>query len=249
MGTVTDPAKRKPDMHDLELTAITRLSDHALEVQARLLPPVTPAEEPWTFRPGQWVYLIDSQGFREDRRAYSLASSPAMAALEFGIEIVPKGLFSPRVLRWQVGDRFSFRGPYGTFQLPAQPDKPIAFLGFNSGIVPLVSMLRTRLIEAGDAVLPYSCVYLRTGPEFALFEGVLAELAAAHPNFRYQPIDTGSLEADQWPDAAVDEVLATAAQSGAWCYAAGLGKFIGRVQARAQAAGVAAAMCMTERYD
>ena len=252
MAVVADRTKRKANMHDIELTSRTDISPHAVILRARLMPAKSDGpEEPFSFKPGQWVYLIDSEGFRDDKRAYSLSSTPAMDELEFGIELVPNGLFSARVRRWQVGDHFTIRGPFGTFQLNQPVDYHWLGLSFNAGIVPLVSMIRARLIDAGDTRQRYGLCFGYTDAEYLMYDTELRALAQTHPNFSYEAIAAGSLD----PRDLATERLAKQIEwmachdGGCRAYLAGVGAFIDHVQPLVESAGIGRERILVERYD
>ena len=75
-------------------------------------------------------------------RTYSIASSPSdPELLEFGIQLLPTGIFSPRLAGCSAGDHLEIRGPLGQAFLwaPEHGDTLVLF-GAGAGITPLTSM-------------------------------------------------------------------------------------------------------------
>jgi len=98
------------------------------------------SEEPMSFLPGQYVN-IKVPG-TEKSRSYSFSSPPGKKELTFLIRDVPDGLMSAYMRdKAQVGEKFSFDGPYGTFYL--RPTiRPILMLAGGTGLAPFLSMLQ-----------------------------------------------------------------------------------------------------------
>ena len=119
--------------YEAELTKLSR--DSATTVVFSLQ-----AKEPMNFLPGQYVN-IKVPG-TEQSRSYSFSSAPGHADLDFLIRDVPNGLMSAYMReKAEVGECFSFEGPYGTFYL--RPTiRPILMLAGGTGLAPFLSMLR-----------------------------------------------------------------------------------------------------------
>lgn len=86
------------------------------------------------------------------QRSFSLASPEGKSGpIEITVQLVPDGEVSPFLLEeLRIGDRIELRGPIGGyFTWSAFTGRPLMLIGGGSGIVPLMSMLRTRR-DAGD---------------------------------------------------------------------------------------------------
>jgi ferredoxin-NADP reductase len=95
------------------------------------------------------------------QRSYSLASpAGAATAIEITAQRVPDGEVSPFLLEeLRVGDQIELRGPIGGYFTWSPPSpRPLMLVAGGSGVVPLMSMLRTRRIAGhqGEARLLYS---------------------------------------------------------------------------------------------
>jgi ferredoxin-NADP reductase len=80
-------------------------------------------------------------------RSYSIASAPSSAGrVELTVERLPSGEVSPYLTQeLALGDRLELRGPIGGwFVWRTQQTEPIQLIAGGSGIVPLMSMIRTR---------------------------------------------------------------------------------------------------------
>jgi len=99
-------------------------------------------------RPDTWIAHRAGQHYEirlargELSRKYSVAASSAdEGTLEFGVQILPTGMVSPRLAQARAGDALEIRGPLGEAFLwtPAQ-DGPMVLLGAGSGVTPLLEM-------------------------------------------------------------------------------------------------------------
>src|SRR5579864_6792873 len=80
-------------------------------------------------------------------RSYSIASAPnSERHVEITVERMPEGEVSPYLTQEVVaGDRLELRGPIGGwFVWRNEQTEPIQLIAGGSGIVPLMSMIRTR---------------------------------------------------------------------------------------------------------
>ena len=78
-------------------------------------------------------------------RIYSIASAPGVSdTVEFGVQVLPNGELSPRLANVKTGDTVEIRGPHGgVFIWTPETPGPLVLIAGGSGVVPLVSMLRT----------------------------------------------------------------------------------------------------------
>ena len=114
-----------------------------------------------TFRwlPGQHLTLRFNLKGEEERRSYSISSSPfASEPLRITVKRVKGGLVSNHINdNVNVGDIIEVMPPFGGFYLdPGQTmRRTFYFFGAGSGITPLYAMLRSVI-----AVEPYSFAHL-----------------------------------------------------------------------------------------
>jgi ferredoxin-NADP reductase len=109
-------------------------------------------------------------------RSYSIASAPDQRRLEITVERLPDGEVSPYLTQQVVvGDRLELRGPIGGwFVWRAQQTEPVQLIAGGSGIVPLMSMLRSR-VSAGSTA-PFRLLYSVREPGAAFYRDELVTI-------------------------------------------------------------------------
>jgi ferredoxin-NADP reductase len=109
-------------------------------------------------------------------RSYSIASAPSGERLELTIELMPDGEVSPYlVYTIAPGNPLEILGPIGGWFVwkPEQPE-PAQLIAGGSGIVPLMSMIRTRGRAAAGA--PFRLIYSVRSPERIYYADELRRL-------------------------------------------------------------------------
>ena len=102
-------------------------------------------------------------------RPYSIASASGASRVELTVEIDPDGEVSPYLAREvSVGEELEIRGPLGGWFVwrPGQTE-PVQLIAGGSGIVPLMSMLRSR--AAADSPPAFRLLYSVRRPEAVLY--------------------------------------------------------------------------------
>ncbi len=161
-------------------TTITRIVAQTPTVKSFFLKPA----EGFAFVAGQHVdvRLTAPDGYQA-QRSYSIASAPGEPEIELVIERLETGevsAFFHEVA--QIGDSIELRGPIGGhFNWLPGDGGPILLIGGGSGVVPLVSMLRSRR-RAGVAA-PFGLVYSARSFADVIFRDELMAEAAADPGF------------------------------------------------------------------
>lgn len=118
-------------------------------------------EEPVPHRAGQHYELRilgDELG-----RKYSIVTPPGQEErLEFGIQLLPNGLVSPRLAALRPGDRIDIRGPLGEAFLWSPADgSSLILIGGGAGITPLLSMY----VHFTDSCPEGRCLFLLSATE------------------------------------------------------------------------------------
>jgi len=106
------------------------------------------------FEPGQAVELsIDEEGWRDDKRPFTITSLPDNPRLEFVVKTYPtdkfpshEGVTEHLGRDIQVNDRLIFGDPWGTIRYRG----PGTFIAGGAGMTPFISILRHRE-QQGDA--------------------------------------------------------------------------------------------------
>ena len=113
------------------------------------------------------------------QRSYSIASTGGIGCrIELTIDLVPDGEISGFVHdELKVGDRIELRGPVGGyFVWPPQQDNSLLLVAGGSGIVPLMSILRTRALAKSNR--PARLLYSSRSADRIIYRDELDALAA-----------------------------------------------------------------------
>ena len=121
--------------------------------------------------PAEWIphaagqhYEIRFPGERLSRK-FSIASPPErINEVEFGVQVLPKGMLSPRLAGCRPGDSLEIRGPTGAAFVWHQEDGgPLILLGGGAGITPLLAILDHY--TATTAAAPLIFIHSAQSPE------------------------------------------------------------------------------------
>jgi CDP-4-dehydro-6-deoxyglucose reductase len=170
---------------------MARLADDVMVLRLKL-----PANESLVYLAGQYLEFLLRDGAR---RSFSMANPPHdQALLELHVRHVPGGQFTDHVFgRMKERDILRFEGPFGTFFLREESDKPIVFVASGTGFAPIKAMIEHMFWKgiARPAVL-----YWGGRRPKDLYMNALAERwAAEHPGrFRYVPVVSDALPEDGW---------------------------------------------------
>ncbi len=92
--------------------------------------------------PGQHVSIGVPHGESRYFRSYSIGSAPGLGRFQITVDRLDGGLFSPWLHRLRTGDTVEVAGPGGA-RYVLRPGHPSLFIGGGSGVVPLMSMMRS----------------------------------------------------------------------------------------------------------
>ncbi|AEE46517.1 ferredoxin reductase [Cellulomonas fimi] len=135
------------------------------------------------------VRLTAEDGY-STQRSYSLASAGTLglpggtaagddgARIALTVQVVADGEVSPYLTQdLEVGDQIELRGPVGAwFVWHATDPHPVQLVAGGSGLVPLMSMLRTR--RRARSVAPFRLLVSARTPLDAIYSAELDDLAA-----------------------------------------------------------------------
>jgi len=138
-------------------------------------------EEQLAFAAGQYATLAIDAGGELVERPYSIASAPGEHFLEFFVELVPAGQFTPRLWEMRPGANILIRRRIvGQFTLDRSVKRHL-FLATVTGMAPFISMLRTQLTERERGAFGSDQFVLIHGAshasEFGPYLGELEELS------------------------------------------------------------------------
>lgn len=167
---------------------VIRITRHAPDVRSVHLA----LDAPLLFSPGHFLSCRFEAPGGGVTRAYSIASHPDdTREIEILLTLVPGGPGSTHLFGLDVGDTLAFTAPWGTFVLEEQPPAETVFVADGVTIAPIRPMLRRA---AATGRHPMRLLYGRAPRAPLVYADDVAALAAAHPRFTWEPIDTAALE-------------------------------------------------------
>lgn len=129
----------KKQFYNVVVHEVKKLTDHSVALSFKLK-----EEADFSFEAGQYVtfrFFIDGN---EERRSYSIASSPNADLLTVGVKAVENGIVSNYInSRLSKGDPLEVMLPQGNFRLqqPTPGEYSVA-IAAGSGITPILSMIK-----------------------------------------------------------------------------------------------------------
>jgi CDP-4-dehydro-6-deoxyglucose reductase len=167
-----------------------RLSEDAMRLQLKL-----PANEKLVFLAGQYIEFLLKDG---TRRSFSMANPPHDAELiELHVRHVPGGQFTDHVFgRMRERDILRCEGPFGTFFLREDSDKPIVFVASGTGFAPIKAVIEHMFRKA--IARPATLYWGGRRPRDLYMNALAEKWAAEHSGFRYVPVISDALPEDGW---------------------------------------------------
>jgi CDP-4-dehydro-6-deoxyglucose reductase len=161
-----------------------------------------PANMPFEYHAGQYVEFLLRDGAR---RSYSMANPPhagpieasAPPTMELHIRHMPGGLFTDQVFTTlKARDILRIEGPFGSFFLREDSDKPMVLLASGTGFAPvkaIIELMRAKGL-ARPATLYWGC---RRKADLYMHDWAL-QAAAELPWLRYVPVLSEPQPEDAW---------------------------------------------------
>ncbi|GGH68506.1 ring-1,2-phenylacetyl-CoA epoxidase subunit PaaE [Filimonas zeae] len=136
-----------------------------------------------TYQSGQFITLVFTHNGAEDRRSYSISSSPELdEPMRITLKRVTNGMYSRHLLdHTREGDIFTTSGISGYFRLPehaATSAEQLFFLAAGSGITPVYSLVKTAL---HTTTFPITLVYSNRSEADIIFHRQLQQLQQQYP--------------------------------------------------------------------
>lgn len=180
------PIKKMPT----RVTTMERKSADVMVLQLQL-----PANDSFGYRAGQYVEFILRDGAR---RSYSMANAPHMGPhIELHIRHMPGGKFTDHVFgAMKEKEILRIEGPYGSFFLREESDKPIILLASGTGFAPIKALLEH--MQHQDIQRPVHLYWGGRRPADLYMDDWARTLARSMPNLIYVPVISDALLEDQW---------------------------------------------------
>ncbi|HZE92588.1 MAG TPA: CDP-6-deoxy-delta-3,4-glucoseen reductase [Rhizobacter sp.] len=157
-----------------------------------------PANDSLRYRAGQYIEFMLRDG---DRRSYSMANAPHTQAQQPGIELhirhMPGGKFTDHVFgAMKEKEILRLEGPWGSFFLREDSDKPIVLLASGTGLAPIKALIEHMQFKriTRHTVLYWGC---RSRADLYLHEWAVK---AVHEtaNLTYVPVLSHAKPEDAW---------------------------------------------------
>jgi propane monooxygenase reductase subunit len=155
-------------------------------------------DEPFSYRPGQYVD-IRIPDHEDEHRSFSMANTTsAPDELEFMIKLYPDGRFSGLLQedRLKEGDALEVTGPYGVFTLRSSSPRRLLFIGGGAGMAPILCLLRS-MAEAG-VERPATFYYGARSATDLFHVEELEELGRELHDFSFVPALSEAAADDDW---------------------------------------------------
>jgi CDP-4-dehydro-6-deoxyglucose reductase, E3 len=157
-----------------------------------------PANDPLRYHAGQYIEFILRDG---SRRSYSMANAPHTQGdkpmIELHIRHMPGGKFTDQVFgTMKEKDILRMEGPFGSFFLREDSDKPMVLLASGTGFAPIKAIIEEMEFKGitRPAVLYWGC---RSKADLYLDEWAL-QATQRMPNLRYIPVLSEPKPEDAW---------------------------------------------------
>lgn len=183
------PIKKMP----VRVATLEKKSHDVMQVRLQL-----PAADTFRYHAGQYIEFILRDGAR---RAYSMANAPHTQTTAAGVELhirhLPGGKFTDHVFgAMKEKEILRVEGPFGSFFLREDSDKPIVLLASGTGFAPIKALLEHMQFKG--ITRPTTLYWGGRRPHDLYMHQWVVELAAQMPQLRYVPVVSDALPEDQW---------------------------------------------------
>ncbi|BCN38201.1 CDP-6-deoxy-delta-3,4-glucoseen reductase [Alicycliphilus denitrificans] len=190
---VTDESAYPVRKLPVRVSTLTRASHDVMQVRLQL-----PANDNFRYHAGQYIEFILRDGAR---RAYSMATAPHMQESAPGVELhirhMPGGKFTTHVFGdMKEKEILRVEGPFGSFFLREDSDKPMVFLASGTGFAPIKALIEH--MQHKGITRPATLYWGGRRPQDLYMDGWVRERLAAMPQLRYVPVVSDALPEDGW---------------------------------------------------
>ncbi len=180
------PIKKMPS----RVSALEKKSHDVMLVKLQL-----PANDVMRYHAGQYIEFILRDGAR---RSYSMANAPHNGpGVELHIRHMPGGKFTDHVFgAMKEKEILRVEGPYGSFYLREDSDKPMILLASGTGFAPIKAVIEHMQFKG---ITRPATLYWggRRPADLYLDDWVRARLAEM-PQLKYVPVISNALPEDNW---------------------------------------------------
>jgi CDP-4-dehydro-6-deoxyglucose reductase len=180
------PVKKMPS----RVTSMQKASHDVMIVKLQL-----PANDQLRYHAGQYIEFILRDGAR---RSYSMANAPHNGpGVELHIRHMPGGKFTDHVFTaMKEKEILRVEGPFGSFYLREDSDKPMVLLASGTGFAPIKALIEH--IQFRGLTRPVTLYWGGRRPPDLYMEDWVRERCAEMPNLKYVPVISNALPEDNW---------------------------------------------------
>ena len=183
------PVKKLP----VRVTRLERASHDVMIVKLQL-----PANDAFEYHAGQYIDMLLRDG---SRRSYSMATAPATSTgapgMELHIRHMPGGKFTDHVFGgMKEKEILRIEGPFGSFYLRGNSDKPIVLLASGTGFAPIKALIEH--MQQQGIQRPTVLYWGGRRPGDLYQEAWIRDRCAEMPQLRYVPVVSDALPEDGW---------------------------------------------------
>ena len=183
------PIKKMP----VRVNSLERASHDVMILKLQL-----PASDTFQYHAGQYVEFILRDGAR---RSYSMATAPHLQETQPGMELhirhMPGGKFTDHVFgAMKEKEILRIEGPYGSFFLREDSDKPIVLLASGTGFAPIKALIEH--MRHKGITRPVTLYWGGRRPADLYQNAWVEAQCAAMPNLRYVPVVSDAQPEDNW---------------------------------------------------
>ena len=190
---VTDESAYPVRKLPVRVSTLTRASHDVMQVRLQL-----PANDNFRYHAGQYIEFILRDGAR---RAYSMATAPHMQESAPGVELhirhMPGGKFTTHVFGdMKEKEILRVEGPFGSFFLREDSDKPMVFLASGTGFAPIKALIEH--MQHKGITRPATLYWGGRRPQDLYMDGWARERLATLPPLPSVPVVSDALPEDGW---------------------------------------------------
>ena len=170
--------------------ALERKSHDVMAIKLQL-----PASDPFVYHAGQYVEFLLRDGAR---RSYSMANAPHNGpAVELHIRHMPGGKFTDHVFGAMKEKEIQrIEGPFGSFYLREDSDKPMVLLASGTGFAPIKALIEHMQFQ--DIQRPATLYWGGRRPEDLYMDDWVQAKLQEMPKLRYVPVISNATPEDAW---------------------------------------------------
>jgi CDP-4-dehydro-6-deoxyglucose reductase len=180
------PVRKMPS----RVTSLEKVSHDVMIVKLQL-----PANDTLRYHAGQYIEFILRDGAR---RSYSMANAPHNGpGVELHIRHMPGGKFTDHVFTaMKEKEILRVEGPFGSFYLREDSDKPMILLASGTGFAPIKALIEHLQMKGSQRSA--TLYWGGRRPADLYMDAWVRERAAEMPHLKYVPVISNALPEDNW---------------------------------------------------